>query len=85
MTITAVEIAQRGQLTIPKALRDQYNLKDGQKMTVVDIGGVFLVSPRQIRVEAHADALRDGLLAAGTTLEDMLAELRRRREADDAE
>lgn len=85
MTIAAVEIAQRGQLTIPKALRDQYNLKDGQKMTVVDIGGVFLVSPRQIRVDAHADALRDGLLAAGVTLEDMLAELRRRREADDAE
>lgn len=85
MTIAAVELAQRGQLTIPKSLRDQYNLKEGQKMTVVDIGGVFLVSPRKIRVDAHADALRDGLLAAGATLQDMLADLRRRREADGAE
>ena len=33
-------------------------------------------------VNVHADALRDGLLAAGVTLEDMLAELRHRREAD---
>ena len=85
ITIAAVELAQRGQLTILKSLRDRYDLKQGHKMTVVDIGGVFLVSPRQIRVDAHADALRDGLLAAGVTLEDMLVELRRRREADGAE
>lgn len=85
MTIAAVELAQRGQITIPKSLRDQYNLKEGQKMTVVDIGGVFLISPRQIRVDTPADALRDGLLAAGVTLEEMLADLRRRREADGAE
>lgn len=85
MTIAAVELAQRGQLTIPKSLRDQYNLKEGQKMTVVDIGGVFLISPRQIRLDAHADALRDGLLAAGATLQEMLTDLRRRREADGAE
>ncbi len=85
MTIAAVELAQRGQLTIPKPLRDLYQLTEGQKMTVVDIGGVFLVSPRQIRVDAHADALRDGLLAAGVTLEDMLGDLRRKRETDDAE
>ena len=32
-------------------------------------------------VNAHADILRDGLLASGTTLEGMLAELRQRREA----
>ena len=85
MTIAAVELAQRGQLTIPKSLRDRYALKEGQKMSVVDIGGVFLLSPRQLRVDASADALRDGLLAAGVTLEDMLTDLRRRREADGAE
>ena len=33
-------------------------------------------------VNAHADILRDGLLASGMTLEIMLAELRQRRETD---
>ncbi len=82
MTAVAVELAQRGQLTIPKALRDQYGLGDGSKMTLVDIGGVFLISPRLIHVDTHADALRDGLLSAGATLEGVLADLRQRREAD---
>lgn len=81
MTAVAVELAQRGQLTIPKALRDQYGLQEGQKMTLVDIGGVFLVSPRPVSVDAPADLLRDGLLASGATLEGMLADLRRRRES----
>ncbi|MGI4788757.1 MAG: AbrB/MazE/SpoVT family DNA-binding domain-containing protein [Janthinobacterium lividum] len=84
MTVVTVELAQRGQLTIPKPMRDQYGLGDGHKMTILDIGGVFLVSPRQISVDAPADALRDGLLASGATLEGMLADLRQRREADGA-
>ena len=82
MTRIALEMAQRGQLTIPKPFRDRYGIKDGQKMTMVDLGGIFLVIPRQITVDAPADTLRDGLLASGATLEAMLADLRRRREAD---
>lgn len=85
MTPVAVELAQRGQLTIPKPMRDQYGLRDGHKMTMVDIGGVFLVSPRQMSVDVPADTLRDGLLASGATLEGMLADLRQRREADGAQ
>ena len=84
MTAMAVELAQRGQLTIPKAMRDQYGLGDGHKMTIVDLGGVFLVSPRQISIDTPADALRDGLAASGATLEGMLADLRRRRESNGA-
>ena len=65
MTAVAQELAQRGQLTIPKPLRDLYGLCDGQKITLVDIGGAFLVSPRPINVDASADALRDRLGGVG--------------------
>ena len=85
MTATAVELAQRGQLTIPKSLRDQYGLGEGSPLTILDIGGVFLVCPRRISVDASADALRDGLAASGATLEGMLADLRQRRETDDTQ
>jgi bifunctional DNA-binding transcriptional regulator/antitoxin component of YhaV-PrlF toxin-antitoxin module len=83
MTTVAVELAKRGQLTIPKAFRDQYGIKDGQTLTLLDIGGALLVSPRAVHVDAPADALRDGLLASGATLDGMLADLRRRREANE--
>ena len=82
MTAMAVELAQRGQLTIPKSLRDKYGIEDGQKMTLLDIGGVFIVSPRRISVDVPADLLREGLIASGATLEGMLGDLRRKREAD---
>lgn len=85
MTTIPVELAQRGQLTIPKSLRDQYGLGEGSQLTILDIGGVFLVSPWRISVDASANALRDGLAASGATLEGMLADLRQRREADAAE
>ena len=80
MTAVTVELAQRGQMTIPKPLRDQYGLSEGHKMTILDIGGVFLISPQRISVDEPTDTLRDGLLASGATLEGMLADLRQRRE-----
>jgi bifunctional DNA-binding transcriptional regulator/antitoxin component of YhaV-PrlF toxin-antitoxin module len=83
MTI-ALEVAQKGQVTIPKALRDQYKIEAGQQMTLVDLGGSFLLTPRISQVHTAADRLRDGLLESGATLEEMLAELRRKRESEDA-
>ncbi len=49
-------------------------------MTILDIGGVFLAGPRPISVDDPANRLRDGLIAVGATLEDVLSALRERRE-----
>jgi len=49
-------------------------------MTTSNAGGLFLVTSHAVSVDEPADRLRDGLLAAGATLEDMLAALRERRE-----
>ena len=78
-TAYASGLAQRGQMTLPKPLREQYNLKDGDHFTIIDLGGKFLFVPQQSNVDAVCDQLRDELLATGATLEDMLAELSERR------
>ena len=83
MKTLAVEVAQRGQVTLPKALRDQYGIETGQQFTIVDLGGAFLFSPQVSRIDASCDQLRAGLVAEGATLEEMLSELRQRRESDD--
>ena len=84
MTACAVEMAQRGQMTIPKELRDRYGFETGRQFTLIDLGGVFVLSPRESKIDDMCDRLRDDLLSEGASLEDMLTELRRMREADAA-
>jgi bifunctional DNA-binding transcriptional regulator/antitoxin component of YhaV-PrlF toxin-antitoxin module len=82
MANLTVELAQRGQVTIPKALRDEHRWDTGQQFTIIDLDGVIIMSPTESKVDVLADQLRDDLLNDGATLEDMLAELRQIREAD---
>ncbi len=83
MTNLTVELAQRGQVTIPKTLREQHKWETGQQFTILDLNGVVILSPRESKIDAMANQLRDDLLNDGATLEGMLADLRRRREAGD--
>ena len=75
-------LAQRGQMTLPKALRDQYQLRVGQPFTIIDLNGKFLVVPKKSRTDEVCNQLRDELLASWATLSDMLAELRSNRESE---
>jgi bifunctional DNA-binding transcriptional regulator/antitoxin component of YhaV-PrlF toxin-antitoxin module len=76
-----VQIAQRGLVTIPKALRDAYNLKTGDTLTMLDLGGVFVISPRSSQVDQLADEISRSFQEADETLESMLSALREARES----
>jgi len=82
MAALTVEMAQRGRVTIPKSLRQQHKWETGQQFSVMDLGGVVVMSPRESSIDALTNRLRDDLLSGGATLEDMLVELRRLREAE---
>ena len=75
-------LAQRGQMTLPKPLRDEYNLQEGQSFTILDLGGKFLIVPKKSQVDEICNQLRDQLADSGATLSDMLAEIRMRRERE---
>ena len=83
MAVVTVELAQRGQVTIPKTLRDKHNWDAGQQFSIIDLDGVVVMSPKISTVDALVNRLRDDLIQDGATLEDMLAELRRIREDKD--
>ena len=76
-----VQIAQRGLITLPKALREAYRLKTGDALTLLDLGGVFVLSPRPSQVDALADQIAQTLAARGESLESMLQALREARES----
>lgn len=75
-----LQLAQRGLVTLPKALRDAYHLEAGDTLTLIDLGGVFVLSPRRAEVDRLADQLAQDLAARGESLESMLTALRESRE-----
>lgn len=72
-------MAQRGVVTIPQTIRKRYKLKAGDVFTLIDIGGVFVLSPLRSRIDAFADEITEGLIAGGETMESMLETLREKR------
>ena len=75
-----LQIAKRGLLTLPKALREQYGLREGDAMTLIDLGGVFLLRPGRSELDALANELSHRLQREGESLDSMLMCLREERE-----
>ena len=80
MDTMTIQVAQRGLVTLPKALREAYRLNPGDELTLLDLGGVFLLIPRCSEVDALADKISMVLMGQGETLESMLKALRESRE-----
>lgn len=75
-----LQVAQRGLITLPKALREAYCIEAGDTLTLLDLGGVFVLAPRQSEVEVLADQLSTEWKGRGETLETMLQAVREERE-----
>jgi bifunctional DNA-binding transcriptional regulator/antitoxin component of YhaV-PrlF toxin-antitoxin module len=79
-----VQIGKRGVMTFPKRLRDTYDFKTGEQFTLLDIGGVFILSPIRSQIDVLAEQIKYTLVDQGESLESMLAVLREEREKYDA-
>ena len=80
MSSITLYVAQRGLITIPKALREAYDIQPGDALTLLDLGGVFVLTPKPSEVDALADRIAEELRDKGETLESMLYALREERE-----
>jgi len=81
MKATIVQLRQRGVLTLPSDIRAKYRLEEGDPLTVVDLDGVLVLSPRASvvpKLAAEIERLRED---AGLSLDDLLARLPRQRKA----
>jgi AbrB family looped-hinge helix DNA binding protein len=75
-----VQVRQRGSLTIPAALREKYGIRAGDTFYLVDLDGVFVLSPMVPMVPELAREIERIRQEAGVSLEDLLAGLREQRE-----
>jgi AbrB family looped-hinge helix DNA binding protein len=80
MSSMTLHMAQRGLITIPKTLREAYGLQPGDALTLLDLGGVLVLSPKPSQVDELADRIAAELQAKGESLESMLQALREERE-----
>ena len=80
MESVTLQMAQRGVITIPKSLRESYNLRPGDTFTLLDLGGIFVLNPRRSEIDAIADRIAAQWSEDGESLETMLKALREERE-----
>jgi AbrB family looped-hinge helix DNA binding protein len=75
-----IQVGRRGALTLPKRLREKYNIRSGDMLTLLDIGGTFVLIPKVSIVDKLADEIARELREKGITLEEMLRSLQGERE-----
>jgi AbrB family looped-hinge helix DNA binding protein len=76
-TTYQVQVGRRGVITLPKQLRDQNNIADGEILDLIKLSeNVFVISRRHSQVDAIANKLAQEWQASGESLESMLTTLR---------
>jgi AbrB family looped-hinge helix DNA binding protein len=80
MTSITLQLGQRGVITIPKSVRDPYGLQPGDTLTLLDLGGVLVLSPQRSEIDAIAVKMAAQWAEDGETLETMLQALREERD-----
>ncbi|HHN66036.1 MAG TPA: AbrB/MazE/SpoVT family DNA-binding domain-containing protein [Nitrospirae bacterium] len=78
---TIAEIKVRGQLTIPKKIREQTGLDAGDMVNIIPVGDSLIITPHRLEIEEARRQIRKILKAAGVSPEEILADLKEEREA----
>lgn len=74
--MTTVKIRRKGTITIPAKLRKEYKLKEGQTLTIIDLGkGTILLTPKVSLVDKLANQIAEKFKDKGITFEDLLQAL----------
>ena len=80
MESVTLQVGKRGVITIPRSVREAYELQPGDTLTLLDLGGVLVLSPRQSEIDAIADKIAAQWAEDGQTLKSMLHALREERD-----
>lgn len=79
--VTTTEIRGRGEITIPKKIRDSLNLEVGQKLELIPIGDeTFLLTPQRFELEEARRQIQRILKQTGCDPKQVLNGLKEGRE-----
>ena len=78
-SVTA-EIKSRGQLTIPKEIRDMSPLQEGQIVSIIPVGDSVIITPKRLELDEARREIKKILKASRISLEDLLEGVKEERE-----
>ena len=74
------EIKPRGQLTIPKRIREMSRLEEGQVVSIIPVGDTVIITPKRLELDEARREIRRILKVSGLTAEEILEGLKEERE-----
>jgi AbrB family looped-hinge helix DNA binding protein len=75
-----IQIRSRGVMTLPADLREKYGIEPGDSFRVVDLDGIFVLTPMVSMVPELAREIEKARHEAGLSVEELLKGLREQRE-----
>ena len=79
MESRTIQLRSRGTVTLPASIRERYSLEDGDPLTLVDLDGAILISPRLSVVGKLASEIEYLRRESGLTLDELLAGVKEQR------
>jgi len=76
---SVIQVRNRGVITIPAEIREKYGIENGDIYRLVDLDGVFVLTPLVPMVPELAREIEQARLEAGLSIEDLLNSLREQR------
>jgi AbrB family looped-hinge helix DNA binding protein len=74
------EIRQRGQVTIPKSVRDASGLDEGCSVTLIPLGDSILIAPQRLGLDEARMKIQQAIRATGLSADEVLAGLAEERQ-----
>jgi bifunctional DNA-binding transcriptional regulator/antitoxin component of YhaV-PrlF toxin-antitoxin module len=75
-----IQIRERGVLTLPADLREKYGIETGDIFRLVDLDGVFVLTPMVPIVPELAREIEKLRIESGMSMDELLVGLREQRE-----
>jgi bifunctional DNA-binding transcriptional regulator/antitoxin component of YhaV-PrlF toxin-antitoxin module len=76
---TVIQVRNRGVITLPAELREKYGIENGDIFRLVDLDGVFVLTPMVPMIPELAREIEQNRLEAGLSIEELLEGLREQR------
>ena len=75
-----IQVRKRGTFTLPAEVRERYNIRPGDTFRLLDLDGIFVLTPMVPMVPELAREIERARLEVGLSVEEMLKGLREQRE-----
>ncbi|MBM3135358.1 MAG: AbrB/MazE/SpoVT family DNA-binding domain-containing protein [Chloroflexi bacterium] len=75
-----VQVRQRGVLSLPSKLRAKYGIRPGDMLRIIDLDGIFVLTPIVPMLPELAREIERARLEAGLTVDELLQGLRQQRQ-----